>query len=82
MNSWIDLSAVGQILLVGLLAGAGLPAIFALGLRALAVGEPGTAGERPAGTGPGRPLGLLAAGVCFIVVVAAIGYGIDLIVNG
>jgi hypothetical protein len=40
VSSWIDLHALWQIVVVGLLAGAGLPAVFAVGLRALSL--PGT----------------------------------------
>ncbi|MCX4744639.1 hypothetical protein OG455_03725 [Kitasatospora sp. NBC_01287] len=35
MNSWINLNALWKIVVVGLLAGAGLPALFAIGLRLL-----------------------------------------------
>ncbi|HTZ92745.1 MAG TPA: hypothetical protein VMB74_10150 [Streptosporangiaceae bacterium] len=34
MTEWIDQQAVWEIVVVGLLAGAGLPALFAVGLRA------------------------------------------------
>ncbi len=76
-HSWVNLGALWRILVVGLLAGAGLPAIYAVGIRALATGEqPGDervwAGSRP---------GLAAAAVCLAVVLAAIGYGIYLIVS-
>ena len=37
MNQWIDYKALWEIVVIGLLAGAGLPAIFALGMRALAM---------------------------------------------
>ena len=98
MNSWIDVSAVGQILVIGLLAGAGLPALFALGLRALSYGEAEqpsaealypssatgstTTAARTAQPTRRHPVGLLVAGICFLVVLAAIAYGIDMIVNG
>lgn len=36
MSEFIDFQAIGQIILVGLVFGAGLPALFALGVRALA----------------------------------------------
>ena len=35
MSDWIDLHALWQVVLVGLIFGAGLPALFAVGLRAL-----------------------------------------------
>jgi len=80
MNGWINLTAIWQIVLVSLLAGAGLPAIFAIGLRAL--GMPGkghhvTADDELVG---GNPAGIGIAAGCFAVVLAAIGYGIYIIV--
>jgi hypothetical protein len=82
VNSWINLSALWRIVVVGLLAGAGLPAIFAIGLRALATGSDaaavGTDEDRVIG---GSRAGMTVAGLCFAVVLAAIGYGIFLIVN-
>ena len=49
--SWVNLHALWQILVVGLLAGAGLPALFAVGLRALSMPghrvQPATAGAGP-----------------------------------
>ncbi len=83
MNSWVDLSALWRILLIGVIAGAGLPALFAVGLRALGSGGAGTAtttdSERIVG---GSPVGIAVASVCFAVVLAAIGWGIYFIVNG
>ena len=38
MNGWINLTAVMQILVVGLIIGAGLPALFSLGVRLNAEG--------------------------------------------
>jgi hypothetical protein len=80
MNSWINLQAIWEIIVVGLLAGAGLPAIFALGLRAL--GRPGkghvtASDEELVG---GNPAGIAIATVCIAIVLAAIGYGIYIIV--
>ncbi|HEX3908762.1 MAG TPA: hypothetical protein VHW92_12625 [Mycobacteriales bacterium] len=83
MDSWIDLHALWKIVVIGLAAGAGLPALFAIGLRVLAPPrhdahrvEPGT------GTITMAPANVAAASVCFAVVLAAIGYGIYLIVAG
>jgi hypothetical protein len=36
--AWINLSAIWKILVFGLLAGAGLPALFAIGMLALSKG--------------------------------------------
>ena len=50
MNNWINLSALWRIVGLGLLAGAGLPAIFALGVRALGTGsQTDESGRRGAG---------------------------------
>jgi len=72
---WIDGTALWQIVLLGLIAGAGLPALFAVGLRALALpGRGGEAGgEQVVG---GSRLGLAVGVFCFAVVLAAIGWGI------
>ena len=87
MNDWINLHALWQIVVVGLLAGAGLPALFAVGLRALSLpGGGGTATATTAGAGDddrvvgGSTLGLAIAVLCFAVVLAAVGWGIYLIV--
>jgi hypothetical protein len=82
MNSWIDLHALWKIVVVGLLAGAGLPALFAVGLRALSAGAPGGAPVSDDRVYGGSVAGLLAASVCFAVVLAAIGLGIYSIVAG
>ncbi|MFF7633175.1 hypothetical protein ACFZB9_08500 [Kitasatospora sp. NPDC008050] len=94
MNSWINLNALWKIVVVGLLTGAGLPALFAIGLRLLspprpsgeapsaaaAVGE-AAVGEAGAARSAVGPLGYALAGLCFAVVLAAIGWGISVIVN-
>lgn len=71
------LEGAWHVLLAGLVLGAGLPAIFSLGIRALAWGA--TSGDTVTSHHP--PLGAkLAAGLCFGVVVSAIGLGIGIIV--
>jgi hypothetical protein len=80
VNSWINLHALWRILVVGLLAGAGLPAVFAVGLRALSTSDTGRA-QVAGGTVTRNPAGIAAAGACFAIVLAAIGYGIYLIVS-
>ena len=85
--SWINLSALWKIVVYGLIAGAGLPALFAIGLRALA--WPGGARVQTAVAGSGsdsdadsdrlvggNPLGMIIAALCFLVILAAIAWGI------
>jgi hypothetical protein len=83
-NSWINLDALWKICVLGLICGAGLPAIFAIGLRLLSL---------PAGAGVARASdddqrvyfgnvgGAIGAGACFAIVLAAIGLGIYWIVS-
>lgn len=76
---WINFSALEKIIVVGILAGAGLPALFAVGLRALDGTE---VAAESGGRGAGAKLaGTAVAVVCFAVVLAAIGWGIYEIVH-
>lgn len=92
MNEWINFAALGKVVVAGLLFGAGLPAIFALGLRALHLGAPAPAtvgAGQPGGAAAddsdrlvgGNPLGMVLAGICFLIVVAALIWGVYLIVK-
>lgn len=76
-NLGFALDGAGQVLVYGLLLGAGVPLVFALGVRALAFGA---GGEATTGDGRPHPLGRLLAGTCFAVVVAAVAIGITVIV--
>ena len=77
-NLEFALEAAWKVLAVGLLFGAGLPMLFALGVRSMAWGTGGAA-EVTVDTQP-HPLGRVLAVVCFGVVVAAIGLGLTMIV--
>ena len=66
MTTYVEWDALANIVLVGLLVGAGLPALFALGVRALA-GQ----GAKDA-TGHARTIRVVAACASFAVVIAAI----------
>jgi hypothetical protein len=82
-SPWINFSALWKILVVGLLCGAGLPALFAIGLRTLALPKAGSAAPSPdtdAVVG-GNPVAIAVASISFAVVLAAIGWGIYLIVS-
>ena len=79
---WINLSALWKIVVYGLIAGAGLPALFALGLYSLSRG-PKTARLATAGAEGdsdvlvgGSVIGMVIAALLFLVVLAAIGWGV------
>ncbi len=66
-----------KVLAAGLLLGAGLPAVFALGIRALAFG---VGGDAEVDHAPPHPVGKLLAAICFAVVVAGVALGITIVV--
>lgn len=72
MSDYIHWDALAKVIAVGLAVGAGLPAMFALGVRALE----GKGSHRKSGKRP--PIRILAAVLCFGVVVAAIAWAIYL----
>ncbi len=80
--SWINLTALWKIIVFGLIAGAGLPALFAGGLYALSHG-PRTARTAGADGGPdsdvlvgGSMVGMVLAAIAFLIVLAAIGWSV------
>jgi uncharacterized membrane protein YecN with MAPEG domain len=77
------LHAIVPVLLVGLLLGAGLPALFALGVRALYGTEVATVGTSESSrTTRNRPAGRVVAYLCFAVCVIAVLFGIVVLVFG
>jgi hypothetical protein len=80
MNSWINFKAIGEILVVGLLCGAGLPVLVAIGLRVLSVAPVRDLSGSAVAVRP-SPARIAIAALCFAIVLAAIGYGIYLIVK-
>lgn len=75
---WAALEATWRILLVGILLGAGLPTLFALGLRSLAWGT-GIGGD-DAVTGTPHLLGRIIAYTLFALVILAVFAGVGYIV--
>lgn len=73
--------ALLNVTIVGLLLGAGLPALFALGMKSLSFGRP-LAPDGLASAGAPTPAGRLGAIVCFALVIAAALFGIVVIVFG
>lgn len=75
--SFINLSALWKIVVFGLLAGAGLPALFAAGMLSLSRGpKTQTAGADSEAVAGGSLAGTIIAAACFLVVLAVIGWGI------
>ena len=72
-------SAIGQVLLVGIIVGAGLPAIFALGVRSLAYG---TGGSSEVDSASPHPIGKVLGIICFAIVVLVILLGLAIIISG
>jgi hypothetical protein len=76
-------SALWQVLAVGLLLGAGLPALFSLGMRSLETGRvPAPAGATHAGTDGtvASTGGKIGAAICFGLCVLAVLFGIVVII--
>ena len=80
--SWINLTALWKIVVFGLIAGAGLPALFAGGLYSLSLGpRRAQAAGADGGTDSdvligGSVVGMVLAAIAFLVILAAIGWGI------
>jgi hypothetical protein len=80
-NLSLALQAAWKILLVGLILGAGLPTLFAAGIRSMAYGQGGEAEVHASGAAPvAHPLGRAIAGLCFLIVLLAVALGITYIV--
>lgn len=90
MNGLIEWSALGQVVVAGVVIGAGIPALFALGLRLVA----GTSAAPEGGTqkaqdtkGPvvitrPSPARLVGALLCFGTVVGAVAAGLVFLAAG
>jgi hypothetical protein len=76
--SWINLQALWKIVIFGLVLGAGLPSLFAVGLFSLSRGprRAATEGADSDVVVGGNPVGMVLAAICFLIILAAIGWGI------
>ena len=77
------LEAAGQVAVVALLLGAGLPALFAVGVRSFTLAGAGTGADGGESTAPSRiPSPLLRAigAICYLLVVVAVVIGLTLII--
>lgn len=77
-NLGLALQGGWKVLVVALILGAGLPSVFAVGIRSLAWGTGGSA-EVDVADGP-HPIGRVVAFVCFGVVLLGIALGISIVV--
>jgi hypothetical protein len=72
MTAWINVSAVVKILVLGVLIGAGLPALFAVGARLHALGSAGDDGSGAAR----NPVLIALSWVLFALVVVGVTVGV------
>ena len=81
-NLGFALDGAWRVLLAGLVLGAGLPVLFALGIRSLAWGAGGDAEVNETGVtaAPRRPLGTALGYALFAAVVLGVALGIAFIV--
>ena len=76
-NLTLALDGAWKVLVTSLLLGAGLPVIFALGVRARAVAAGGRAdGDQT----ERRPIGNVLAVLCLVLVLAGVALGITIVV--
>ncbi|MDF2748012.1 MAG: hypothetical protein K0S98_2299 [Propionibacteriaceae bacterium] len=77
------LRALSQVLVVGIVLGVGLPALFAVGIRALNTNRtviPAAASHR--NSDKPRPAAIATAGICFGLCLLAVLFGITVILFG
>ena len=72
MSDYVEWGALLNVLLVGLLVGAGLPALFAVGVRAIA--GPGARGEDGSVSMGRRVLAWTCFGIAVLSIVGAIAF--------
>lgn len=75
-GGYVDWSALWKIVVVGLLAGAGLTTVYSLGILLLSRAGAGD-GEATAGAARPHLVTWVGAVLCFLVVLGGIAYGID-----
>lgn len=75
MNDYLDLDALWKVLAAAVIGGAGLVAIFSVGLVGLA------SARSSSGGGTGRPLGWVVAAVSFLTVAAGVVLGISVMLD-
>jgi hypothetical protein len=74
MDGWLNVEALIKVLVFGIIAGAGLPVLFAVGVRAHPVGAGTIDGHQL--SGDRRPVLTAIAYVCFALVAIAVALGV------
>jgi hypothetical protein len=69
-----------KVLLYSLVLGAGLPVVYAVGVRALAIGGDGRSISSDTGLPRHHPVGTVIATACFLVVLAGVAVGVTYVV--
>jgi hypothetical protein len=74
MDGWLNVGALVKVLAFGIVAGAGLPVLFAVGVRSHAVGAGTIDGQHLAGDR--RPVLTVVSYACFALVAIAVVLGV------
>jgi hypothetical protein len=74
MDGWLNVEALVKVLVYGIIAGAGLPALFAVAVRAHAVGAGSVDGQHL--SDDRRPALTVISYVCFALVATAVVLGV------
>ena len=77
-----ELSALLEVLIAGIVLGAGLPALFALGVKSLNTGRVVVADGPDGEVSKPSTAGSVGAGICFAVCVLAVLFGIVVLIWG
>lgn len=72
------MDAIWKVLAVGIIVGAGLPALFSVGIRSMAYG---VGGDAEVSHESGHPVGKIIGYLCFALVIACIMMGIAIVVS-
>ena len=87
VEKYIDYTSLLKILVIGLIAGAGLVGLFSLGLVLIDASQPRagvaarTDGTEQATVTSRNYVAMAGAGLCFLIVLAAAAYGINVILS-
>lgn len=69
-----------KVLLYSLVLGAGLPVVYALGVRSLALGSASSSGGTETESVGRSPVGVTLAAICFVIVVVGVAVGLAYII--